>query len=62
MRSERFDFPNAKGEKLSALLDSPLGPPMALAEHGVGLADPGSRAEVDPKSSSLHGVPPVVGW
>src|ERR1700682_6450222 len=31
MRSERFDFPNAKGEKLSALLDQPLGPPMAYA-------------------------------
>ena len=31
MRSERFDFPNAKGEKLSALLDLPLGTPMAYA-------------------------------
>jgi uncharacterized OsmC-like protein/alpha-beta hydrolase superfamily lysophospholipase len=31
MRSERFDFPNAKGEKLSALLDLPLGPPTAYA-------------------------------
>jgi len=31
MRSERFDFPNAKGEKLSALLDQPLGTPMAYA-------------------------------
>jgi uncharacterized OsmC-like protein/pimeloyl-ACP methyl ester carboxylesterase len=31
MRSDRFDFPNAKGEKLSALLDQPLGTPMAYA-------------------------------
>jgi len=31
MRSERFDFPNAKGEKLAALLDLPLGKPTAFA-------------------------------
>ncbi len=31
MRSERFEFPNAKGEKLSALLDLPLGPPRVYA-------------------------------
>ena len=31
MRSERFDFPNAKGEKLAALLDRPLGKPTAYA-------------------------------
>jgi putative redox protein len=31
MRSERFDFPNAKGEKLAALLDLPLGKPTAYA-------------------------------
>jgi uncharacterized OsmC-like protein/pimeloyl-ACP methyl ester carboxylesterase len=31
MRSERFDFPNAKGEKLAAVLDLPLGKPMAYA-------------------------------
>ena len=31
MRSERFDFPNAKGEKLAAVLDLPLGPPTAYA-------------------------------
>ncbi len=31
MRSERFDFPNAKGEKLAAVLDQPLGKPMAYA-------------------------------
>ncbi len=31
MRSERFDFPNAKGEKLAAVLDLPLGKPMAFA-------------------------------
>ncbi len=31
MRSERFDFPNAKGETLSALLDLPLGKPTAYA-------------------------------
>jgi uncharacterized OsmC-like protein/pimeloyl-ACP methyl ester carboxylesterase len=31
MRSERFDFPNAKGENLSALIDLPLGPPAAYA-------------------------------
>ena len=31
MRSQRFDFPNAKGEKLAALLNSPLGKPTAFA-------------------------------
>jgi alpha/beta superfamily hydrolase len=31
MRSERFDFPNAKGDKLAAVLDLPLGTPMAYA-------------------------------
>ncbi len=31
MRTERFDFPNAKGEKLAAQLDLPLGEPTAFA-------------------------------
>jgi len=31
MRSDRFDFPNAKGEKLAAVLDLPLGKPTAYA-------------------------------
>jgi uncharacterized OsmC-like protein/alpha/beta superfamily hydrolase len=31
MPLERFDFPNASGEKLSALLDRPVGQPMAFA-------------------------------
>ena len=31
MRTERFDSPNAKDEKLSALLDLPLGQPAAFA-------------------------------
>ena len=31
MPSERFDFPNARGEKLSALLDKPAGEPVAYA-------------------------------
>src|SRR5688572_30008653 len=31
MPSERFDFPNAQGEKLSALLDRPAGQPVAFA-------------------------------
>ena len=31
MRSERFDFPNTKGEKLAAVLDLPLGKPTAYA-------------------------------
>ena len=30
MRSERFDFPNSKGEKLAAALDLPLGKPTAF--------------------------------
>ena len=30
MRSERFDFPNSKGEKLAAVLDLPLGKPTAF--------------------------------
>ncbi|MGB8613343.1 MAG: osmotically inducible protein C, partial [Pseudolabrys sp.] len=30
MRSERFDFPNSKGEKLAAVLDLPLGKPIAF--------------------------------
>src|SRR5882757_9012612 len=31
MASERFDFPNAAGEKLSAVLDRPAGEPLAFA-------------------------------
>jgi uncharacterized OsmC-like protein/alpha/beta superfamily hydrolase len=31
MRSERFEFPNTKGEKLAAVLDLPLGEPTAFA-------------------------------
>ena len=31
MRTERLEFPNAKGEQLSALLDFPLGEPSAFA-------------------------------
>jgi len=31
MPSERFDFPNAQGERLSALLDKPAGQPVAFA-------------------------------
>jgi uncharacterized OsmC-like protein/alpha-beta hydrolase superfamily lysophospholipase len=31
MRSERFEFPNAKGEKLAAVFDLPLGEPTAVA-------------------------------
>src|SRR5580704_1655845 len=31
MRSERFNFPNAKGEQLAAALDLPLGVPDAYA-------------------------------
>ena len=31
MRSERFNFPNAKGEQLAAALDLPLGVPNAYA-------------------------------
>jgi uncharacterized OsmC-like protein/alpha-beta hydrolase superfamily lysophospholipase len=30
MRSERFDFPNTKGERLAAVLDLPLGKPVAF--------------------------------
>src|ERR1700754_2618695 len=31
MPSERFDFPNAQGEKLAALLERPTGQPVAFA-------------------------------
>jgi uncharacterized OsmC-like protein/alpha-beta hydrolase superfamily lysophospholipase len=31
MRSEKFEFPNARGEKLAAVLDLPLGEPTAFA-------------------------------
>jgi uncharacterized OsmC-like protein/alpha-beta hydrolase superfamily lysophospholipase len=31
MRSEKFEFPNAKGERLAALLDLPIGRPNAFA-------------------------------
>ena len=31
MRSERFEFPNSKGEKLSGVLDLPLGEPAGFA-------------------------------
>jgi len=29
--AERFDFPNANGQKLAALLDTPIGTPRAYA-------------------------------
>ena len=31
MASQRFDFPNAAGQRLAALLDLPAGPPRAYA-------------------------------
>src|SRR3974377_1214859 len=31
MRAERFDFPNARGETLAALLQRPAGEPVAFA-------------------------------
>ena len=35
-----------------------LGPAVALAEHGVGLADARGRAEVDPQLAAPHGLLP----
>ena len=31
MRTERFEFPNTRGDKLAALLDWPIGKPTAFA-------------------------------
>ena len=51
MPAERFDFVNAQGEKLAALLDRPDGPIRAVAlfahdfahEFATGGIEPGSR-------------------
>ena len=43
---------------------APLGAAVGLAEHGVGLADPGRRAEVDPQlAAPAHGsIIRAIGW
>ncbi len=45
MRTERFEFPNAKGEQLAATLDLPLGEPTAFALF----ASPKTHANIAPK-------------
>jgi uncharacterized OsmC-like protein/alpha/beta superfamily hydrolase len=58
MRSERFDFPNSKGEKLAALLDLPLGKPTAftLFAHCFTCGKDILAAKCIAEQLTMHGV------
>jgi uncharacterized OsmC-like protein/pimeloyl-ACP methyl ester carboxylesterase len=58
MRSERFDFPNTKGEKLSALLDLPLGKPTgyALFAHCFTCGKDNLAAKRIAERLTIHGI------
>jgi putative redox protein len=58
MRSERFDFPNSKGEKLAALLDLPLGRPTAFAlfAHCFTCGKDNLAAKRIAEQLTIHGV------
>ncbi len=58
MRSERFEFPNAKGEKLAAVLDLPLGEPTAFAlfAHCFTCGKDSRAAKSIAERLSAHGV------
>ncbi len=58
MRSERFDFPNSKGEKLAATLDLPLGEPTAFAlfAHCFTCGKDIRAAKVIAERLSVHGI------
>jgi uncharacterized OsmC-like protein/esterase/lipase len=58
MRSERFEFPNAKGEKLAGVLDLPLGEPtgFALFAHCFTCGKNIRAAKVIAERLSVHGI------
>lgn len=57
MRSERVDFPNAKGEQRAATLDLPLGPPTATAllAHGFSGGKDTGAAKFIAERLTIHG-------
>ena len=58
MRSEKFEFPNAKGEKLAAALDLPLGEPTAYAlfAHCFTCGKDNVAAKRIAERLSVHGI------
>jgi uncharacterized OsmC-like protein/alpha/beta superfamily hydrolase len=58
MRSERFEFPNGKGEKLSGVLDLPLGEPtgFALFAHCFTCGKNIRAAKAIAERLSVHGI------
>jgi uncharacterized OsmC-like protein/fermentation-respiration switch protein FrsA (DUF1100 family) len=58
MRSEKFEFPNAKGEKLAAVLDLPLGEPTAFAlfAHCFTCGKDNIAAKRIAERLSVHGI------
>ena len=58
MRSERFDFPNTKGEKLAAVLDLPLGKPTtyALFAHCFTCGKDNLAAKRIAERLTIHGI------
>jgi putative redox protein len=58
MRSERFNFPNAKGEQLAATLDLPLGKPTAFAlfAHCFTCGKDNLAAKRIAERLSIHGI------
>ena len=58
MRSEKFEFPNAKGEKLAAALDLPLGEPTAYAlfAHCFTCGKDSLAAKRIAERLSVHGI------
>jgi uncharacterized OsmC-like protein/alpha/beta superfamily hydrolase len=58
MRSERFEFPNAKGEKLAGVLDLPLGEPAAFAlfAHCFTCGKEVRAAKTIAEQLSVHGI------
>src|SRR5215469_6016121 len=58
MPAERFDFPNAQGEKLAALLDRPDGPVRAVAlfAHCFTCGKDNKAARLIARSLTSHGI------
>src|SRR4029077_13807215 len=58
MRSEHFDFPNARGEQLAAVLDLPLAKPMAftLFAHCFTCGKDNLAAKQIAEQLAMHGI------
>ena len=58
MRSERFEFPNSKGEKLAGVIDLPLGEPTAFAlfAHCFTCGKDSRAAKRIAERLSVHGI------